>query len=1464
MFSYLRSHHKRTGSTPTSPDVSAPPPFPKSPNDALPLPSPDNFAYQHFQNQSDQGSLHVQSPASDYTPVSPIPPILPPIPRVASQVNRRKRSSERANVERGSLERSFNEATGHTQNNGYSRGKRRSEESGHSEHRPDEQRVGYMQEERRGGYWQEERRAAYVQDEHQGGYLQEQLLPVQPFQKVDRAQMNRRLHTSSPAAPTGLRSRGQSAQVQDHAAGNFRGTSTAAPIVQLQEPTYHTVEHASFARTLPLSPQPQHPTQLQPTLSNSASEFLSVPYDEARPHTPPIKRAVPGKPPTPPPPTIPGQKPKTKLNLRNPMSLLLRRRSGQPLDPLQVPDENLLLGLNKSKLPDNYDPRIMGTRVHDFSAPRPPPKRFYTTPHQPGIIIDGGERAPGDKSTHGLEKRKSESPPRPKRAHTPTFVEHFDDDENTERAVRAEELANKDFLSRNTLMPPGEDNMPMPPFGRLSFGQLSPDPGPTIVEDTIFEEEDLGTASKPMPEPPSRTPPIPPSLAPLGPSPNETAVSSITATPEHMTKHAPRRSTDNRTSSAPSPPRRRTRTSVTGLPAHMTSNASRFSFQFGGPEAQLQEKILEERHKAKQAERDMASKMRQDEDDWAEDEDAYDDYDDNGMYEEPIPGVNADFGGDGFDDGFSLPDGMMPMGMGNRISTGIGNVKLREDNPLGTTDIVAAARLALSSNPPSPADYSPASLDARSMRLPSNASARPSIDSRPSFDSRRMVKLGSSTSESLDGSRRRSADTSRDPLPEEEETYSMVDEEDEEEAPEPEAARPAFAAVTKVLDDDLYFDDGLIQIPGDEEEPTHFDESVFDDPSNPLYERPLVDRRPHGTIVGERDSAEPSPEQRRATSLESNAGPLGGVPETVGDPQRKSHASEFENLNAYHNALAEAATKAAADGRFMRQGSIPHSLHSSVELPRFSNASSETSDADKSKLSALESSAQSLVQDNVRLSDSSLSQGPARTSGSSEDNFKAMAKAGVLAYSGLGLSDTAGSAYPSDPPSYEFDTGFDDYDFDDPIIAAANAEALANDDEGEYGREFGFYAAPPPGGPLTVVCSNLNGGDAASVSGSEDGSEVEFVNGGYFGPKGVDTVGRNKSLREPNLTPITERSEYSTRNSMVSLFGLSSSAGQLAVSAGVTPISAGPISSPGLAELAKISQYSLDDDDMSMEKLMKLRTRTFGDGPRGSISDQSAASSSSPRNSSPITQTNPYLLPRGAQIQHPGQHPTMGWLNGVGVGVSGVDGLERLGEDDESSTDDDVDVEGEADSDYESDGVAEDRVYDDGDSTMPDSPTITGTDSNALSSSPVPTASPPSSHPTLTQSPPLGFFNTNNAPPSPPNAGHFFDPQTPTSTQSTHSPTTALRSSAAANVVKTFPQIPSSPSPMVRHAPSLPHSPAHSRNSSQNESGVTVAYVRERDDSVEGGQRWVLERRRTGEAGQVHILGREVVTGGRI
>jgi hypothetical protein len=45
-------------------------------------------------------------------------------------------------------------------------------------------------------------------------------------------------------------------------------------------------------------------------------------------------------------------------------------------------------------------------------------------------------------------------------------------------------------------------------------------------------------------------------------------------------------------------------------------------------------------------------------------------------------------------------------------------------------------------------------------------------------------------------------------------------------------------------------------------------------------------------------------------------------------------------------------------------------------------------------------------------------------------------------------------------------------------------------------------------------------------------------------------------------------------------------------------------------------------------------------------------------------------------------------------------------------------------------------------------------------------------------------------------------------------------------------------------------------------SAESISYLKE-DDPVSG-ERWILERRRTAESGEVEFLGREVVSGGRI
>jgi hypothetical protein len=59
---------------------------------------------------------------------------------------------------------------------------------------------------------------------------------------------------------------------------------------------------------------------------------------------------------------------KTRLNLLNPMSLLARRRTSQAI--AQLSSESLVS--RRSNFSETFDPRIRGTVVHDFSAPRAP------------------------------------------------------------------------------------------------------------------------------------------------------------------------------------------------------------------------------------------------------------------------------------------------------------------------------------------------------------------------------------------------------------------------------------------------------------------------------------------------------------------------------------------------------------------------------------------------------------------------------------------------------------------------------------------------------------------------------------------------------------------------------------------------------------------------------------------------------------------------------------------------------------------------------------------------------------------------------------------------------------------------------------------------------------------------------------------------------------------------------------
>ena len=162
------------------------------------------------------------------------------------------------------------------------------------------------------------------------------------------------------------------------------------------------------------------------------------------------------------------------------------------------------------------------------------------------------------------------------------------------------------------------------------------------------------------------------------------------------------------------------------------------------------------------------------------------------------------------------------------------------------------------------------------------------------------------------------------------------------------------------------------------------------------------------------------------------------------------------------------------------------------------------------------------------------------------------------------ISDESRISHQFQSPSIAEDDGFpfdDDMD-DDLMIAEANAEALENDDDGFYGQEFGFYA-------------RARGKETA-----------EMVNGGFFGARGANGIKRSHSgkanFQEPSLTPITERSEWSTRNSVASL----------PVHSGI-PGSAHSLSSPGIAQLLELDSPA-HDEDMTLQALLKLRKGAFG------------------------------------------------------------------------------------------------------------------------------------------------------------------------------------------------------------------------------------------------------------------------------
>ena len=1006
------------------------------------------------------------------------------------------------------------------------------------------------------------------------------------------------------------------------------------------------------------------------------------------------------------------------------MSLLMRRRSGQTLDPLA--DESLVTHRSPPvgpTLPDNYDPSIRGNIVHDFNAPRLNRNFSYN-------------------NAYGANETQQDlgrvSPPKIDKEHTPVFREHFDDDtsyEQSQAAIRAEQLVNKDFLARNSVQftPPA----------------LSPPPPPPLPKDS-------------PPPPPRQTASPPPRPSYQGFDSGSSVLSPVQETPGSTTDDVEITPRKMRSTKDP-PPARSRATSVTdpsfqpaGLPAHFSSRASRFSFQIPGGSDSTQEKLLEERHKAKEAEK-ASKEVRMSTNSMGEEYDEYDmdDYDMDGGFDEEIPMLGEE------DDFEGLGNQTLDSGMGafNPMTLPI---QLNYSAPMAQGHMPGQLHMPVDANG-NPIGFAISDellqqYHASLLNTQAGATQGPNAQgywSNP--EGHQDHAANSNSSASPDASVRLTS-----------------------------SANPLRSSKTLDMGDDMYFDDGLI---GDQEvqEPVEFDEALFDDPEGPLYERRVKFSGVDGVsslpiAASSSQTGYEADDDTMANRLEKSEPSL--AHQTSIAQQRT--VPTFNNMNAYHSALADAANRAEATGRFTRKASVD----------------AGQSNSDLEDQSSLSNSRPSLVPDEGRFSLDTDVFPP------DDDVF--------------GMS----SAYMDDYDYSDFDPSLED----DPIIAAANAEALAYDDEGFYGSEFGFYASAI--------------GESSSAW------------GGFFGPSGLGrTVSGRNAVREPNLTPITERSEYSTRNSFISLNHFRDSQQ--------------PLHSPGLAQLARMSPYGFADssEDMSLDALMKLRKGAFG----GSVPSLPGSASNSPRNSSPMGMQ---FVPRSSSPVGNRMKEQNDYEPESDDPANVADDLEGV-EDDEGLMDA---VNGAyEDEEYEEDFNGEDR---------PESPTITASDYTTLSS-------------------PTGYHVGNEAPLLPPISELYaqHNKQSPSNMSLPLSPG-GLTLTSAANV--SLPMSPygmplsppfraqqrpppppsidtslSSPSaigassiaprrqsmgfvsPISNSSPLTPSGSGwragHSRKGSAADS---VTYVRDHDEA--GGERWVLERRRTAESGELELVGREIVEGGRI
>ncbi|KAL9028635.1 MAG: hypothetical protein Q9196_003027 [Gyalolechia fulgens] len=746
----------------------------------------------------------------------------------------------------------------------------------------------------------------------------------------------------------------------------------------------------------------------------------------------------------------PGRQGKTRFNLpnlRHPMSLLARRRSHQAVAEANN-EKTQYKGAYPPvpRLPEDFDPRIRGSVVHDFSAPRPGTKSSSSVRDadrfQREAILYNLRKISPNPSTACVDDESLSSG---EREHTPQFKEHFDDDLEPLRDGSAKRSTSA-FMYQVSLSKsqPEPDPVVLPPFARH------------LPSNIIAAASAAPQASSP---PPKKSLEAVPEASTTDALPTD---KSVPSTPPTSPSVQPR----SRASSNADLPYQ-----PAGFPKHFKSNASRFSFDLAGVGSAAQEKLLEEKHrqnerrKARRSDDPQLSEAGADEDEHAYLYE-YDDLDEGDSLEEKIPGVNAD-----------------------AEETSM----LEAQQHMQDIDFVSPHKSSFTSAP------SQASTGLTSPNTP-----RDSMGQAVSFAGGQIVPNLAHTPDNnvLKSHQQDISDSSLSGSDHVNYASSM---------------RPGSSGAGVMQeDDDLYFDDGVIEdLEVQEDQP--FDESLFDDDTSKVYGVPLRDQKLSDLSADVLHQQQPGHITDRIPEFPVDA-PLQPRNSSLGLGERDvrssfSPATGLANLAAYHDALAVKVNQAALNGEFARRSSV------------------------------------STVPEGVLDMDDAHPQ-------------TVMPSNGVEAWQAGGL------LINGDPD----DLDFDDALADESIIAAANAEALENDDEGFYGQEFGFFAR-------------------ASGSGG-----AEYVNGGYFGSREFEGIVRSHSGRvnEPSLTPITERSEWSNRNSSISL-----------ALHGFQPPPAGPQPSPGLAQLADMMH--LEEDDISLSTLMKLRRGAWG-GSNASLHSSSGGS----------------------------------------------------------------------------------------------------------------------------------------------------------------------------------------------------------------------------------------------------------------